>query len=175
MKLLYYFAYGSNLHPVRLLERVPSANLLGVTDLDKHRLAFHKKSQDGSSKCNLVHTESEFDRVYGAIYELDSKHKNNLDIVEGKGHGYIDQQIMLEYQGQEYRCFTYIAQQSHIVEKLKPYHWYKQLVVLGARYLHFPDSYVFSIESIESMEDPNEKRRKVKGRLIDEIINYTFS
>ena len=74
--VLYYFAYGSNLHPVRLLERVPSAQLVGgMLSWSQHRLAFHKKSQDGSSKCNLVHTGEESDEVYGAIYQMDSAHK----------------------------------------------------------------------------------------------------
>ena len=171
-RVLYYFAYGSNLHPVRLGERVPSANLLGVSELGKYRLVFHKKGQDGSSKCNLVQTGGECDQVYGAIYQLEQKHKNALDRIEGKGYGYIDQQIMLQYQGQEYKCFTYFAQHSHIVEKLKPYHWYKQLVVLGARYLHFPNSYVMAIESIESVEDPDQKNRKEGESLIQKIINY---
>ena len=147
-RVLYYFAYGSNLHPVRLGERVPSANLLGVSELGKYRLVFHKKGQDGSSKCNLVQTGGECDQVYGAIYQLEQKHKNALDRIEGKGYGYRDQQIMMQDQGQEYNCFTYFAQRSHIAEKLKPYHWYKQLVVLGPRYLHFPNSYVIAIESI---------------------------
>lgn len=152
---------------------MPSANLLGVVELDKYRLAFHKKGQDGSSKCNLVRTDSEFDRVYGAVYELEQEHKNVLDCFEGTGYGYRDQQIMLQCQGQAYKCFTYFAQQSHIVEKLKPYHWYKQLVVRGARYLRFPDSYLVLIESIESVEDPDEKRRKEYERLMEKIIVAT--
>ncbi len=41
--MIHYFAYGSNLHPVRLIERVPSASLVGVIGISKHRLAFHKK------------------------------------------------------------------------------------------------------------------------------------
>jgi hypothetical protein len=66
--MIHYFAYGSNLHPVRLIERVPSANLVGVIGLSKHRLAFQKRSKDGSSKCNLFQTGSASDLVYGAIY-----------------------------------------------------------------------------------------------------------
>ena len=173
MKLLYYFAYGSNLHPVRLLERVPSANLLGVTDLDKHRLAFHKKSQDGSSKCNLVHTGEESNSVYGAIYQMDSAHKHALDGFEGKGHGYQGSQLTVELHGEEYSTFTYFAQESHIVDGLKPYHWYKDLVVLGAKHLQFPNAYVHSIESIESVEDSDQIRRIQHQRLIERILEYS--
>jgi hypothetical protein len=169
--MIHYFAYGSNLHPMRLMERVPSAKLLGVIELGKHSLKFHKKSNDGSSKCNLLKTGAETDLVHGAIYEVDPEHKSELDRFEGKGYGYIDNQIKLQHQGQEYTCFTYIAQQSHIVDNVKPYHWYKKLVVLGARYLQCPDSYVLSIESVESVEDTDEKRKEEMDTLIDKIVN----
>ncbi len=171
--LLYYFAYGSNLHPVRLLERVTSATLFGVVELYKHRLEFHKKGQDGSSKCNAVRTEGEFDRVYGALYQVEHDHKNDLDRIEGVGSGYRDQQIKLHYQGQEYTCFTYFAQSPSIGNNLKPYHWYKQLVVLGAKHLQFPDAYVQSIEQVESVEDPDETRRTTHELLIGRILNYS--
>ena len=170
--MLYYFAYGSNLHPVRLLERVPSAQLVGVIELSQHRLAFHKKSQDGSSKCNLVHTDEESDGVYGAIYKMDSAHKQALDCFEGKGNGYHDSQLTVELHGKEYSCFTYFAQQSYIEHNLKPYHWYKDLVVLGAQHLQFPNAYVDSIEKVESVEDLNDARRKHHEQLIEEILNY---
>jgi hypothetical protein len=170
--MMHCFAYGSNLHPVRLIERVPSANLVGVIGLSRHRLAFHKKSKDRSSKCNLFQTGSESDSVYGAIYEVDPEHKSALDRFEGKGSGYRDNQIKLHHQGQEYSCFTYVAQRAHIVDTLKPYHCYKRLVVLGARYLQFPVSYVTSIESVESVEDPDDERRAENDTLIARIIDY---
>jgi len=169
--MIHYFAYGSNLHPMRLMERVPSAKLVGVIELSEHSLTFHKKSDDGSSKCNLLQTGVETDFVHGAIYEVEPEHKSELDRFEGIGYGYIDNQINLQHQGQEYTCFTYIAQRSHIFDHLKPYHWYKKLVVLGARYLQLPGSYISSIESVESVEDPDGKRREEMDTLIDKIVN----
>jgi gamma-glutamylcyclotransferase len=170
--LLHYFAYGSNLHPVRLLERVHSAQLVGVIELSQHRLAFQKRGRDGSSKCNLVCTGEESDGVCGAIYQMDSAHKKDLDYFEGNGNGYLDEQLTVELHGQEYRCFTYFAQQSYIDNDLKPYHWYKDLVVLGSRHLQFPDVYVRSIELIESVEDPDKTRRKHHERVIEKIVNF---
>ena len=170
--MLYYFAYGSNLHPVRLLERVPSAQLVGVIKLRQHRLAFHKKGHDRSSKCNLVRTGEESDGVYGAIYEMDSAHKEALDCIEGNGNGYHDRQLTVELHGKEHSCFTYFAQQSYIENNLKPYHWYKDLVVLGAKHLQFPDGYVRSIELIESVEDLDDARREHHDLLIEKIVNF---
>ena len=170
--MIYYFAYGSNLHPMRLMERVSSAELVGVIEHSHHSLTFHKKSNDGSSKCNMFHTGNESDLIHGALYKLKPEHKKALDGFEGKGHGYIDSKINLQHNEKEYPCFTYHAQQSHIVNNLKPYHWYKQLVVLGAKYLKFPDAYISSIEAVESNEDQDSNRRTEKEALIESIIKY---
>ena len=167
--MIFYFAYGSNLHPVRLIERVPSAELVGVSKYPRHALSFHKRSHDGSSKCNMFSSEADF--IYGAIYKLNPEHKDELDKFEGKGYGYIDQQITLEHNEIQYTCFTYLAQRSYIVSDLKPYHWYKKLVILGAQYLKFPDRYVSSIKAVDSIEDPDATRRKEKEELIVRIIN----
>jgi len=172
MSTFYYFAYGSNLHPVRLIERVPSAELVGVAKHHRHRLIFHKMSNDGSSKCNMFNSDSTSDLILGAIYKLNPEHKDELDKYEVKEYGYIDKQIMLKHNGKQYTCFTYYAQQSSIVDNLPPYHWYKKLVILGAQYLQFPDYYISAIEAVASADDPNEKRRKEKEKLIESIIKY---
>jgi gamma-glutamylcyclotransferase len=171
--MIHYFAYGSNLHPLRLIKRVPSARLLGITDLKRHRLTFHKKSIDGSSKCNILKTHNESDIVHGAIYRLDPKHKDALDRFENKGNGYTDSAITLHHQGQQFTCFTYRAQASHIDDDLMPYHWYKNLVVLGAKYLQLPEPYISSLESIQSMDDLDSRRRGESEKLIQEIINFS--
>ena len=170
--MINYFAYGSNLHPLRLMERVPSANLIGAAKLSKHVLAFHKKGRDDSGKCNLLKTGSEADLVHGAIYELDQEHKSLLDEFESRGCGYMDERINLFYEGKEYDCFTYYAQQLHIVENIKPYHWYKTLVLLGTRYLQLPHEYVNSIEQVESIEDANEERKLESEVLIEKIMEF---
>jgi AIG2 family protein len=171
--LLYYLAYGSNLHPVRLRERVPSAELLDVVELKHYRLSFQKRGQDGSSKCNLTRTGEESDGVYGAIYQIDSAHKPILDRFEG--NGYHDSQLTVEFHGQKYSCLTYLAQPSYIENSLKPFHWYKELIVLGAKHLQFPIAYIRSIESIESVEDPDEERRIQHQGLIERIQQYSSS
>jgi len=170
--MIFYFAYGSNLHPVRLKERVPSAELVGVATHSAHKLSFDKKSHDGSSKCNIYNSGSDSDLIYGAIYKLKPEHKAVLDRFEGKGKGYIDHSIVLNHNGAEVSCFTYLAQQSHIVDNLKPYHWYKKLVLLGAQYLDFPENYISLITAIDSMRDPDSTREKETQQLIQRMRNY---
>lgn len=169
--MIYYFAYGSNLHPVRLTERVPSGELVGVASYPHHQLTFHKRSHDGSSKCNMFYSGSESDVVHGALYKINPEHKPALDRFEGLGNGYLDHQITVNCHGSEYPCFTYLAQPSHIVDNLRPYHWYKTLVVLGARYFEFPDSYIASIEAVASVEDPDMARKKEMDALIERMID----
>ena len=55
---------------MRLMDRVPSAELVEISSLEGYRLTFHKKSTDGSSKCNIFEAEKENDIVYGAIYKI---------------------------------------------------------------------------------------------------------
>ena len=87
MSKLYYLAYGSNLHPVRLQNRVPSANFMGLVAMPGYRLCFHKRHHDDNSgKCNMYWTSEDNDVVYGAIYEMHSSEKSLLDQCEGTGN-----------------------------------------------------------------------------------------
>ena len=171
--MIYYFAYGSNLHPVRLQDRVPSAKLICTVQLKNHILKFNKKSHDGSAKCNLVNTGKTSDFIHGAIYQLSAEHKEILDKFEGKGFGYIDKQIELKFEHKKYNCFSYFAQQEYIVDDLRPYHWYKQLVTLGASFLKFPASYTSSINAISSCDDPEVNRRLEHELLLQKIKAFS--
>jgi len=168
--MLLYFAYGSNLHPLRLQERVPSADFIAIAVYDAHRIAFEKRGRDSSGKCNLVSTGIAGDRVFGAIYSLVPAHKPILDRFEGRG--YRDRPITVHGHGRDYACFTYLAEQSHIDKSLKPFHWYKQLVVLGARYHRFPGKYISMLESFDSIEDTDTERRRKIEALIENIGKY---
>ncbi len=55
---------------------------------------------------------------------------------------------------------------------MRPYHWYKQLVILGARYLQLPEIYIAAIDATASIEDPDISRRVANAMLIDSIIRF---
>jgi hypothetical protein len=166
---MYYLAYGSNLHPIRLKERVPSARLVGITELSGYELAFHKRGRDGSGKCNLVKASGEHRSAFGAVYVLDRREKPRLDQAEGNGKGYLDYPFDAVIEGTEYRCFAYRAQPTHIAHHSLPYRWYRELVLLGARFLGFPDTYVRSIATVESMPDPDTHRCEQNEALLRRI------
>ena len=158
MSIAYYLAYGSNLHPRRLVERVPSAKALGVVELSCYRLAFHKRSSDGSGKCMFYSEQGNDHKLYCVLYQLDAREKPALDAVEGLGMGYIAEQIKVDFAGKSYKPFIYNVDPTFIVPDLLPYSWYKKLVLAGAKYHGFPASYIASIESVRSIVDQDEMR-----------------
>jgi len=169
MPPIYYVAYGSNLHPIRIKARVSSACALGVIELPEMQLAFHKQSNDGSGKCLLYTEQKPPAMTYGVLYKLDVTQKSALDSVEGCGKGYLEQQITVPFDGHDYQAFIYMASSSHRNPSLAPYHWYKNLVLAGARFHNFPEDYIAFIESVESIEDPDFDRRQKNENLLRQM------
>ena len=166
MQTVHYLAYGSNLHPRRLATRVPSARAIGVVEMPGYLLAFHKRSIDGSGKC-LIYTEpGQRHKIYGVLYEFDAREKEALDKAEGKGSGYCEQLIQLPLNGETYTPYVYVAQSTHIDPSLVPYHWYKSLVLVGARYHGLPADYITAIEAALSKPDPDAKRKQKNENIL---------
>lgn len=156
---LKYFAYGSNLHPLRLLERVPSSLTLGVAELKHHSLRFHKRGGDGSGKCNVVHTGAATDSVIGVVYQMAAAERHLLDRAEGLGNGYeLAENTVSSDDISEHEVFYYQAPVAHTDESLLPFTWYKQLVVEGARIHALPAHYVNLLETIRAHNDPDAAR-----------------
>jgi len=145
-----YAAYGSNLHPERIGERVPSARLLGAGVLDSRALRFHKRSADGSGKCNVVPADG---RVHVGVYELGDDDAATLDACEGPG--YVREWHRVSPFGD---CFAYVAKPAYVDESLSPYTWYLALVLAGCERLVFPRAYVDKLAAIESHRDPDAER-----------------
>jgi hypothetical protein len=164
-----YLAYGSNLHPYRLAERVPSARRVRIATLGGYRLMFRKRGRDGSAKCDLVRTGDPADLAYGALYRIAAAEKPLLDACEGLGNGYHDPALEVRCGDGPIRCFTYLAQEGHIADGLRPFHWYKHLVLAGARYHGLPAPYIEHIRAVPSCEDPDEARRALHAGLVHRL------
>lgn len=161
---MHYLAYGSNLHPVRLLERGIEPRLAGVVEMPGRVLRFHKRSTDGSGKGTLW--ECDGGKIFGAVYEISPDEKAVLDGIEGLGNGYDEAQVQVTLHGERHEVFTYLASSTHIDTALHPYHWYKSMVLLGCEYHRFPKSYVAAIEAVTSVQDPDTARRRRNEDLI---------
>ena len=136
--MIQYAAYGSNLHPLRLALRIPSSRFLESCYVPGWSLHFHKRSIDGSGKCNIVNSG---EGVYVAVYEMNEIDKAKLDEIEGTGKGYHNSTIDVPDLGS---CFTYLGATSHICDELTPFDWYKEMVLLGCRKLGLSDRYTAS-------------------------------
>jgi hypothetical protein len=162
--VLYYFAYGSNLHPERLRARVPSAEFVEVAVQPDRAFSFCKRSVDGSAKATLVPALGS--RAFGAVYRIAESEKPLLDRVEGLGRGYDEHWQGLPLSDGVVRSFHYFAAPDYVDPSLQPYHWYKELVLAGARFHDLPAQYIAAIEKIDSVEDPNPDRRSENEALL---------
>ena len=152
-----YFSYGSNMSLARLRSRAASARFHTIAALPAHRLRFHKTGRDGSAKCDAEHTGNTADQVTGVVYEIADADKPALDRHEGLGSGYEDKHVEVVTDTGTITAFTYFA--THVDDSLKPFHWYKQHVLIGARENHLPADYIARIEAVDSMDDPDAARQ----------------
>jgi len=148
----------------RLRARIPGAIRLGLCLLEGHDLRFHMQSDDGSGKCDAYRTASSNDIVMGALFEITACEKQALDVIEGLGLGY-DQRVVSvrSAEGVMFEAITYSA--IRIESSLKPYSWYLNHVVVGAREIQVPLSYLKRIQAIESIED-TDRRREIVQRAV---------
>lgn len=153
---MFCFTYGSNISHRRLRARVPSARFVAVTELPAHRLRFHKSAGDGSAKCNAEDTGHSGDRVMGVVYEIADAEKSDLDRHEALGFGYDEKQVELKTEQGTLHAWMYYA--TRINNSLKPFHWYKDHVLIGARENGLPADYIAQIEAVESIDDPKPER-----------------
>lgn len=165
----YYLAYGSNLHPLRLAQRVPSASLVATVPLPGYRLAFHKRGMDGSAKCDLELTDEPGSVAYGAVYSVAAAEIVRLDRLEDLGAGYFKELVTLRIDGSAVSAFVYFASHTHIDPGLLPFHWYHAFVLAGARRHGFPNEYLEHIASVPQQSDPDEARRREMGALLAQL------
>lgn len=154
-----YFSYGSNMSVRRLRQRVPSALVVTMATLERHELRFHKRSHDGSAKCDAFHTGDALHSITGVVFRMDPAEKPQLDRAEGLGVDYAEKEVNLVcVRGEPLRATTYYALQ--IDAQLIPYHWYKHHVLTGASENGLPPDYVDQIASVESLHDPLRDRHE---------------
>lgn len=152
-----YFAYGSNMSLLRLRQRVPSARFVAVSTLRCHQLRFHKIGMDGSGKCDILETGEEGDWVTGVVFDIHRMEKPALDRAEDLDYGYGEKSVqVLTIQGELLQTRTYYALRTD--NSLKPFHWYKEHVVQGAREHDLPEEYIQTIERVVSVSDPQSER-----------------
>jgi hypothetical protein len=164
-----YFAYGSNLHPRRLRERSPSASVIGPALLPGHRLRFHKLGLDGSAKCDARHTGNPDHMVQGVVYRIEERHRTELDRAESLGTGYDARLVELRSDRGSLSAWCYHACDEAIVGGLRPFDWYLDYVVAGARHHGLPEHYIDALKQVPSRPDPQASRSALNRAILADL------
>jgi AIG2-like family len=162
MTAVTYFAYGSNMSSARLRDSVRTFIVVGVAELPGHLLRFHKRSKDGTAKCNVLATGNPADRVVGVVFRFAAEDKRKLDVMEGLGKGYDERtvEVVLRPAGTRVTAVTYAAARSSIDDSLKPTEGYRNLVLDGAEEHDLPADYVDRfIRSVATVPGPADSPR----------------
>lgn len=174
-----YFAYGSNMLKERICHprRVPGAQWVQAGYVTGRKLAFHKRSWDGSGKCDIPLSSNPSDRVYGVVYHVPKEEVAALDRAEALGAGYRRERIeVLSDEGPFLFADAYLADPQFIESSLLPYTWYKELVLRGAQQNGFQQSVLEEIAGVPAVPDPDPTRITAieAAEALQEMSSSTF-
>lgn len=144
----FYFAYGSNMLPARLLGRCPSAKAVGLGVARAWSLEFSKASKDGSGKATLVAAPNS--AIPGVIFEIDLREREQLGQHEGVGFGYKrDDDFVVE--GSAAPTSSYFG--TALGQALRPFDWYLATVIAGAEHHGLDADHVSALRSTLFLDD----------------------
>jgi gamma-glutamylcyclotransferase (GGCT)/AIG2-like uncharacterized protein YtfP len=104
---VFYFAYGSNMDKNQMTKRCPSSELVGVAQLELHRLAFTGYSNNRKGGVATV-KPSLNNQVDGIIWQINRQDLAKLDRCEGTPHVYQRRTITVNQDGQAVQAQAYI-------------------------------------------------------------------
>ena len=165
------FTYGSNMNINRLKERVPSAIKICNASVEGYKFSFNKRSSvDGSARGNILQTNDVTVKVWGVVFEIAESDKSVLDLVEGLGKGYNEQQIdLFDDKGNVVRAQVYIADTRAINNEVLPFDWYKAFVVTGAEQNNLPADYIETLKNTTAKLDKNVQRNQKQQAILTGI------
>ena len=146
-----YFAYGSNMSTARMCARVPEAEVVSSARLAGHRLVCDKQGVDGSGKANL---RSDPEQVaWGVVYRLPGHAWEVLDRFEVAYARHYTQLTTPAGTPLTAQLYLAIAPSG---EALRPFHWYRDHMLAGAREHALPATVIAEIESWSVIVDSRE-------------------
>jgi hypothetical protein len=163
-----YLAYGSNMWPRRIEQRLGACETVAIASLGGYALRFHKRGGDGSGKCDAFHTGDRADTLYGVVYSLSQSQRDMLDDIEGPG--YAAQNVSVRTPSGMLTAYAYVARAEHMDAGLQPFSWYKSIVVAGARVHALPEHYVESLSAVWSLSDPDAERDAHHVAMLDRDV-----
>ncbi len=144
----------------RLQARCPSAVFVGPAFVCGYELQFSKRSIDCSGKATIVESKDSFQKLYGAIFQIDESEIGKLDKAEGSDYERREDFCVVKLDDdQETKVTTYVAKPTATNVSLVPFDWYKNLIIAGARQSGLPVSYISMLERHISVSDPVATRK----------------
>jgi hypothetical protein len=135
-----------------------------VARLQGYALRFHKRGRDGSGKCDAWRIESGADELWGVVWEVGEPDLERLDVVEGSGYRRVELSVRSGEDALEVQ--TYVARDSWIDPALRPFEWYRDLVLAGALENGLPGWWRAQIEAVATERDADgERSRRFRGLL----------
>ena len=129
-----YFAYGSNMNPIRMAQRCPGATPLGVGILRNYQIA------------ERLYADIDFlegGEVHGVLYLITKQHLRSLDAREGYPKVYRRMWLPVEFNGETYLAVTYemtIATKAARSGRMYPEE-YQRICSEGARFYRVKNSF----------------------------------
>jgi hypothetical protein len=105
-------------------------------------------------------------RLRGVLFKIPPFEKESLDKAEGVREGYVEKQVQVLAGDQKIAAFTYVADPDQVDDSLRPFGWYRDLVLAGAREHNLPDAYVAHIAAEKISPDANKSREERRRRLL---------
>jgi gamma-glutamylcyclotransferase len=166
IETFYYFAYGSNMLTRRLAAagRAPSAKPVTAGYVAGRRLTFDKVGKDGSGKCDAERSPDDSDLLFGVVFQIAERDRLRLDKVEGVGTGYSRETVDVLTRNGLLAASTYVATKKSTA--VRPFGWYRDLVLAGALEHRLPLAYVEMIRAVEAVADPDVERRAANRLLL---------
>jgi gamma-glutamylcyclotransferase len=85
---------------------------------------------------------------------MDETERHRLDRVEGLGRGYELLRAQVRTPNGPRVAFTYTGSAGSLDDTVRPYSWYKRILVRGARQNQLPQAYINQLQSVPTVEDP---------------------
>jgi len=157
----------------RLTRRCPSARPIATAIATRYEVRFDKIGRDNSAKATLFKTGDKSHNAPGVIFKISVDELPALDDAEGDGYLRLDDFAVTRIDDNASAITkTYIAR-SHARDKsLKPFNWYRDLCVAGAKEAGLPRRHIDYLSDISASSDPQPDR---PGRLEAlEVIRSCF-
>ncbi len=159
----HYFAYGSNMNPARMRDRVSEPCTAASGTLRDYLLRFNKRAtgkHSGTAYANVIYRRGAV--TEGVVYRLSAPEQiTKLDPHEVYPEHYDRLVVQVETTDGLLDAWVYIANADFISEGLKPARWYLEHLLAGKDYLS--QDYYERLQGTEYMADQAELRGNTVG------------